>query len=258
MSKTKIIFSLFSTLLFCCFAQSALPQPALPLSDGIGNFWTISGSHVNKINLEGKMLATYSSKFLGLPSSIDATDPFRILVFYKESQHLVVLNNDATIIGSPLNLIELGLGEVSCVCRSSRGGFWMLNPENSLVSHFDDKYRQSGGRIVIDNSFVPRKIIFLFEQKGILYMGVGGDRIARYDVYGARLDELVFKFDQVRIEDDRFWIQNDYDIFSLTIDFNQNNLPVKVNGMCDYLPISVGQDVMCFDGEKFNLFIKNE
>jgi len=120
--KNWIYRSLLIPLFICvCLVSHSFSQPALPVPDGLGFYWNISASRILKFNLQGEVVASYSNLSLGKPYSIDATDPFRVMIFFRESQILVFLNSEASIIGKSISIADLDLGEVRLACRCSRG-----------------------------------------------------------------------------------------------------------------------------------------
>jgi len=231
-------------------------QPALPIADGLGAFWNISSSRIQKIDVQGNVLQTYSNISLGAPATIDTSDPFRILVFYKESQQIVTLNSDAAIIGTPFNISELFLGEITQVCRSARGGFWIFQRESSEVIHFDEKFKPTGAKFSVIPNSPNAEIDFMVEHKGTIYLGLSGKKIARYDIYGAEQPSVELPYGSIRFENDFVWICHNKTISKYDLK-NFLLIPESLQCSCEFLPITVKQDVMCFDGEKFKLCIKN-
>lgn len=251
-SKTAILVLVIATA-----TVSAFSQPALPIPDGLGSFWNISGSMVVKLNSKGETIATYRLLSLGTPNSIDASDPFRVLVFYFDSQHLVILGNNATLLGKPVSLIDLDLGEISLACRSLLGGVWMLHRQGQEIIHFDDQMKPTNRKIVIDKTINDITPSFLIERGGVLYLGLNGEKVVRYDLYGSRLPDVDIHFDFARFTDNGVLIRHQTNYFYLNTE-DEVITTIKISSNCPTLPIPVGQDFMCFDGEKFVLCKKNE
>lgn len=250
----KITLQVF---LLIIFAFPVFPQPALPIPDGIGSFWNIMGSRVVKLNAKGEISANFSQLSLGVPHSIDASDPFRVLVFYFDSQHIAILGSNATLLGKLVRLIDLDLGEISLACRSLRGGVWMLHRQDQEIIHFDDQMKRTNSKIVIDKSINVVSPSFLIEKNGILYLGINGKKVIRFDLYGSRLPDIDIQFDDARFSDNRLLIKQQASYYSIYID-DEEITPLKLSCNCPTFPIPVGQDFMCFDGEKFVLCKKNE
>ncbi|MFM9009131.1 MAG: hypothetical protein ACKORE_11190, partial [Bacteroidota bacterium] len=53
-------------------------------SDPMGNLYVVSGAEIQKFSPSGAPGVRYSRKDLGTPTSIDVSNPLRILIFYAE------------------------------------------------------------------------------------------------------------------------------------------------------------------------------
>ncbi|PKP39823.1 MAG: hypothetical protein CVT98_00330, partial [Bacteroidetes bacterium HGW-Bacteroidetes-15] len=137
-----LAIALFFPILLMGQTQSISP-------DGIGAYWFIKDSKVLKIDFEGNVKSSYSNLMLGNPSEIDPSDPFRIVVFFQGSQSIVIINNDANILGKPITISELGLGEVTLVSRSSRVGLWFLHRESAEIVRVDNQLSKVEQRIAL-------------------------------------------------------------------------------------------------------------
>ena len=178
MLTSTFMWKFFYTI--CCFllvfgVQIVKSQPAMPVFDGIDGYWFIEGSAVKKVDRQGTALATYSNIALGNPSFVDVSDPFRIAVFYAESQFLVMLSTNASISGNPISVQDLSLGEVNLLCRSSRGGFWLyIHPRGELI-HIEESLKATNLRLNVPHTYEFSSKSFLYEHNGLLYLGSNGD-----------------------------------------------------------------------------------
>ena len=71
-------------------------------TDQLGNFYIIKNSELIKNNANNNQTLRYSNNLFGKISSIDASDPFRILVFNKDFNKIVFLDKNLTEITSPV------------------------------------------------------------------------------------------------------------------------------------------------------------
>ena len=53
-------------------------------TDQLGNFYIIKNSELIKINADNNQTLRYSNNLFGKISSVDPSDPFRILIFNRE------------------------------------------------------------------------------------------------------------------------------------------------------------------------------
>ena len=135
--------------LFIMVAITVNAQPAFELeaslqidhqsftTDMLGNVYVVKGKEIQKYNDKFKISGSYSKPGSGFPASIDATDPFRILVFYRELNQIIWLDNTLSPILSPVDLIQMDINTPLAVCSSSKGGFWILSGTSRKLSYFD-------------------------------------------------------------------------------------------------------------------------
>ncbi len=101
-------------------------------ADNLGNIYIISGKNLTKYNNKGSKIATYTNQYQGPITSLDVSDPFHLLLFYRDYNQVVFLDNYLAELRSPVNLDDLGYAYSSLACNSGRGGFWL----------YDERFRQ--------------------------------------------------------------------------------------------------------------------
>lgn len=161
-------------------------------ADGLGNYWLIDGSKVVCVDSQGKKKASYSELLLGNPSGVDATDPFRILVFYRSSQNLLILNNDASPIGKAVDLSTLIQGEAQYVVRSSLGGAWIATEGENKLLRYDKHLRRVEQVVNIPPQYSQFLVLQLAEHRGNLFVALENGQILVFDTYGALQKENKF------------------------------------------------------------------
>lgn len=236
-------------LLVISFTQ-LLAQQVMPMPDRLGNVWMASGTRVLKIDLKGDVAASYSNITLGEPHSIDPTDPFRVLVFYRNTQNIVLLSNDASPIGQPVGLAALVSGQSSAVARSARGGIWVLNDAAGEVILLSNQLQPLGHRVNLNPKQFPRSPSSLAEMGAILYLGLSGKGIARFDSFGSPLPTLSHSYDPetgFRVDNDRIWLKQDGKIVFLNL--NDPSAPPELFACtCPGLPFSFAGNIYCLSG----------
>lgn len=226
-------------------------------SDGLGNFWLIDSDRVKKIDEDGKLHSSYSNLLLGAPNSIDLSDPFRIFVFFHGSQTLVLLNNGAAIIGSPVDIQGLGLGEVSLACRSTRGGAWLFHRESAELVRTDNQFTRIEQRISIPQKILNQQPNFLTESGGVIFLGLANKFIARFDVYGAMLPQFQIEYmNEFVVEGIHLWVKNKSMVKKVST-YNPKEVVEQFRCECPYTPLIIRGRPACFDGVKFNFCQKN-
>ena len=78
-----------------------------------GNLYLTSGTSLDFFTPDGKRHLNYSNPSWGNITQVDAGISPKILVFYRESGVIVLLDNELSPIGSPLNLFEKSMMTIS-------------------------------------------------------------------------------------------------------------------------------------------------
>jgi len=131
------------TLLVFCFLLCGLESRAQTDSilnvvdfslDGFENLYVAKkNSEFIKINSEGKTLRVNSRKDLGSPTSINAENPLRILIFYREQGWLIVADNQLAF-QFEIDLKQIGLTDPTLTANSFDGGIWVFDRGNGTLN----------------------------------------------------------------------------------------------------------------------------
>ncbi len=132
--KSRIILCLFILLPFISFSQNFTLIDTIPLAaeskfttDNLGNIFIVSPTNdIEKYDKNGIKLATANFKVLGNITSIDASNPFEIYVFYRDQNKVLFLDNLLNLRGEG-NLENIGLSQIACISRSSDNQLWLLD-----------------------------------------------------------------------------------------------------------------------------------
>ena len=159
-------------------------------SDQLGNFYIIKNSELIKINADNNQTLRYSNNLFGKISSIDPSDPFRILVFNKDFNKIVFLDKNLTEIASPILLDKLGYFNISVVCQSINGGFWIFDQNLNELIYFDKKLNLQKKSSQLSSLFDTNKEIsgvFMIEKNDYIYLGIKDEGVLLFDIYGTYL-----------------------------------------------------------------------
>ncbi len=102
---TSYVFkTIFQLAFFFLFAQNAAAQDKIPnwkleidlktlATDKLRQVYVVDNdNHLQKLGTEGQFLFDFSNRYLGNLQTVDATDPFNVLLFYPDYQTLVILD----------------------------------------------------------------------------------------------------------------------------------------------------------------------
>lgn len=156
------------------------------LTDHLFNFYSISDQSIKKYDVKGKELGNYSNSYLGSINYTDVSDPFRILLFYKDFNQIVFLDKYLTQILSPINLDDLDIGLPSIACVSGMGGFWVFDEQNSQLKHFNRNLKIINESTSVNTLInTKQKPSCLLEKNNYLFIDFPDAGIVILDKYGA-------------------------------------------------------------------------
>lgn len=193
--KNRLVLFLIVSLNFLAINSNA--QCGFIQADNFNNIWVVNRSEVICFNKQLTKVGSYSNLLLGNPEYIDALDPFRVIVFYKNSQSITILNNSVSEISNPISLKEKGINDASLVCRSSKGGFWIFNRIDWAILHFDSDFLPTGEKMVPETRYSESSPLFMQEYKGKLYLAFSNQDISTYDRFGAASGIVPIKTDNL-------------------------------------------------------------
>lgn len=186
----KIILLILVCICFSFTKDEALKKSIISkidlfTSDNIGHVYIVNGDEVKKYSPKGELLKVYSNKKLGKISSIDATNPLRVLLFYKDQSQLVILDSQLSPNGNPIDLLGMNLEQSDVVCSSFNNGLWLFNRQNNELVRLNqslEKVVSTGNLNALLNADL--KPNFMIENGSYLYLNNSSDGIYVFDIYG--------------------------------------------------------------------------
>ena len=109
-------------------------------TDHFGNIYLVNNNILWKFNKDGDSLSSYNTKSYGSISFVDATDPYKVLVFHRDYGILQFLDNFLSKNASPIELQELSFDQAELVCHSSENGFWVYDPTRQKIQRIDKNF----------------------------------------------------------------------------------------------------------------------
>ncbi len=164
-------------------------QKSIPVENGyfttdpIGNIYVVRNNNfIVKYNAAGDSLAVHNDVRYGRVSSIDATNPLRVLVFYSGFSLIKILDNLLSEKNS-LDLRQIGLFNIPAVANSMDGNIWIYDPVGELKK-IDENLEVRFSyplRNMIDFVINPCGLV---EQDRTLYMSDSLEGILVFDRFG--------------------------------------------------------------------------
>lgn len=153
--------------------------------DFLGNCYVINDYEIKKYSPEGELEYTYSNFITGKITSVDPSDPFKIVVFYGDFGQVNLLDNTLSEAGDPILLHMYGLELASLVCRSYNSGLWVYDPQNFELIRFDDNMEITDRTGNINQVLgLPVDPDQLLEEDNMVYLSDPSEGIIALDRYG--------------------------------------------------------------------------
>ncbi|MFW6302486.1 MAG: hypothetical protein ACOC01_03080 [Bacteroidales bacterium] len=195
--------------------QGFLPVPIEGLQaekvycDHLDNVYIIEANRLEKYNADFELQAAYDYQTSGVITTVDVSNPLRILVYSANANEILFLDKQMSIIGNPVLLDEMGYYDVSAVCSATRGGFWLHDAQSQQIVNID-QHGNAGLTASISERFsgLPNQ---LYEKNNKLFLGFEEQGIMVYNVMGAHETSFPLKY------------QKNFKIINQNILYLQNN-----------------------------------
>ncbi|HDP55013.1 MAG TPA: hypothetical protein ENN24_04940 [Bacteroidetes bacterium] len=242
-------FLLFQLAIALCMASTSHSQKIS--YDGIAKYWIIEGNRVVAFTRTEELNKSFSSIVLGEPSSVDASDPFRILVFYRKAQAIAIISAEASAVGSTIDLNSLGIGEISHATRSSLGGAWLALDGIPKLVRLNKQFLHVEQTVMLPNRYAKHAVVQIAEQNGTLYVGLSNGSILVFDTYGSLDKELSFHpFTMFMLSRQSISVVNTDSVVQYSLS-NRNQKIGKYHCTCSPYIAIVRNEVACFKGKQF-------
>ncbi|KPL13457.1 MAG: hypothetical protein AMS23_07935 [Bacteroides sp. SM1_62] len=196
-------------------------------SDPMGNVYIIKDNHLIKFVQDYTRAAEYTNLFLGNIHSIDVSDPLRILLYYRDHNQVVWVDNFLSEIRSPIWLDDLGVDQAQLVCSSNQGGFWIFNSLNNQLQYFDVNLQLVHESMTLNSLTGPDiQPTFMLEKSRKVYLNVPGFGILVFDLFGNYSKTIPLEIPgEFQATDQNLYYFKEGELYSFDL---QTNIPVKL------------------------------
>jgi len=180
-------------------------------TDNLQNLYVYHRSTIRKYSSGGSLLYTYSDKSYGDITSVDANNPLKLVVFFKDFPQILFLDNTLSQNGNAVNPSDLGYPLTTMACMSHDNGLWLYDAQNFQLVGFDVNLLQTQktGNLsqllaMVINPFS------LQEYNSYLYLNDTAKGLLVFDSFGTYFKTIPLKdITNFQIRgDDMFYIQN--------------------------------------------------
>jgi hypothetical protein len=157
------------------------------IADELGNIIVVINSgQLKKIDQHGDSVAVFNdTRRYGKIHSVDAGNPFKILVFYKESSTILILDR-LLVIKQVIDLGKSNILQAKAIRQSYDNNIWVFDELDSKIKKINDNGDLLSESADLRNVF-PVSVSFsaIFEMNRLLYLYDTGQGWFVFDFYGA-------------------------------------------------------------------------
>ena len=160
-------------------------------SDALENIYVSSNTSIWKTSSQNSQNFVFDNKKSGNITHIDASDPMKILVFYKDLSLITFLDNFMAESSFNVSLSDFNLDQAEIVCRSINNGIWVydLKQDKLVKINYELKVEVEILNIqrIIGEDFSPKQML---ERSTGLYLNDPMKGIYVFDNYGSYLRKI--------------------------------------------------------------------
>ena len=154
-----------------------------------GNLYLTSGTSLDFFTPDGKRHLNYSEQTWGNITNVDAGISPKILVFYRESGTITLLNNELSPIGNPLRLFDKSLMTISLAAMGNPNKIMLYDEANQDLIITDLSLNElSRSHITFPGEFHPTDMQVIPEHRIALLDTLHG--ICLFDFFGTFEKEI--------------------------------------------------------------------
>jgi len=196
--------------------QSVDAPGDMHFSDPMGNVYIVQNNTLKKFSSSHEKAGHYTNTFLGNIYSVDVSDPLRILLYYKDYNQIVWVDNFLSEIRSPVWLDALGIDQIELVCSSNQGGFWVFNSLSNQLQYYDVNlqlvHESPTLNILTGPDITPTSML---EKSRSIYLNVPGTGILVFDRFGNYSKTLALEASsEFQVTDNYVYFMKEGELFS--------------------------------------------
>jgi hypothetical protein len=174
--------------------------------DNLGDVYVLANQDIIKYRSNGQFYRSYSNKSLGNISRIDASNPLKTLVFYRDLSRLVFIDNTLSEQQENVYLERFEREFASLACTSNDdNGFWLFDPVSFSLTRYNQKMNVKAEVLNI-NQLTGKTInpVWMTERGNRLYLVDSKNGILLFDIFGTYLKTIPL------IGITKLWIDGDW------------------------------------------------
>ena len=234
--KNYLIFFIFISVSAKSIAQYSL-LAAIPVkkesfftTDNLQNCYVISNHEIYRYTPMGVLFNRYSNLLLGNITLVDATNPMKVFLFYRDFSKIQFLDNMMSERGGVISLLQLGLEQSTLACTSFDNGFWVYDQISFSLIRFNQSFgKAQEARNINQNIGYEPQPNFMVESGDWLYLNNPQTGILVFDIFGTYFKTIPIKgLEKIQFAGQNLYYFKDKKLFSYhlkTLDEQEIQLP---------------------------------
>jgi len=163
--------------------------------DNLDNVYVLTSTdQLKKYNANGDSVAVFNNvKKFGKLSTLDVSNPLKVLLYYKDFSTIVVLDRLLTQ-RNTIDLRQQGIFQVNAIGQSYDNNIWVYDEGDSKLKKINEQgkalFETSDFRLLFDQAPHIKNI---FDQDGFVYLYDPAQNIFVFDYYGALRNKILIR-----------------------------------------------------------------
>ena len=194
MQKLLFLFSFFLFTSFSAGDYTLLKSIAVKATDftidNLGNIYLISNNQLLQYDSSGNFLRSYSEFNAGKLQSVDASNPLKILIFYRNFTKINILDSKLAL-QTEIQLRDIGVLQPLLICRSANDGIWIFDQQDFQLKRLNTQLKityESGNINQITGEDINPQ--FLTEDGNLIFLNNPQTGILVFDNLGSYLKTI--------------------------------------------------------------------
>lgn len=188
-------------------------------TDNLGNSFLVDKDEITKYDGNGTVFNKFSIKAFGPIESIDATNPMKLMVFYKDFSKIIYLDNTLSLNGNPIDLEEYNLNQAKFICQSHSDGIWLYDQQKFALIRLDKNLSltQSTSNI---NQLLGIEVSpnFMCEFNNSVYLNNPATGILVFDIFGTYVKTIpLLNLPKFQVTNESIYFMRDHKAYAYNL-----------------------------------------
>ncbi|HEX8332957.1 MAG TPA: hypothetical protein VF622_10055 [Segetibacter sp.] len=164
-------------------------------TDNLGNIYVLNATNqIKKLSNKGDSIAVYNDvRRYGKIFSIDATNPLKVLVYYREFATILILDRLLNV-RNTIDLRQQNIAQAKLITSSYDNNIWLFDELENKLKKIDDNGRvlleTPDFRQIFEEAISPS---IIYDRDGLVYLYDSARALITFDYYGARKNNFKIK-----------------------------------------------------------------